>query len=404
MNILDRLWEAYRDIPFASFSLQRKLDLSHEELGILLNTIADLADNGTARAGYRAKRTSTTTYKLTKATPTQSTKNGGDSLSSLPLTEPKESLTEANTAVFDDQSPENEPLEQFSFFARADQSKESKHTGNIQQLHQKLTTDSGWKLKIEHLRSLTGDAQAKAKAKLPAFTPSVCLSSGKRTGDFVHTNLIQADFDEATDFDKLFDELCSDPHARLVFRSPRGKVKALIKVSSVATTDEHAAAFEAVKSYCQAQGYGEIDSQPKNINCLCFISHHPGAVLKNASALNWEPRSVPTAQPTNNTVFDGEVVALTEWLKAHDVIIHETRDHNGNPMYLVDCPWESEHTQDFGHKDTAVFVDPTDNKWCFNCFHAHCEHRNWKDYRAKVAPKAYRHDYHTHQLMNRRPR
>ena len=107
MNLLDRLWEAYQERPFLSNTLQSRLDLSHEDLSILLNTLADMADNGKARAGYRAFRIATTTYKLKKANAAQSTQECGDSLKGLPLTPPKESLVGANTAVFDDQLPEN---------------------------------------------------------------------------------------------------------------------------------------------------------------------------------------------------------------------------------------------------------------------------------------------------------
>ena len=28
-------------------------------------------------------------------------------------------------------------------------------------------------------------------------------------------------------------------------------------------------------------------------------------------------------------------------------------------MYLVTCPWEADHTEAFGAKDTAVFEDPS---------------------------------------------
>ena len=384
-EILDRLWEAYRETPFASFVLQRKLDLQKDEYLDALNLLNDMADSEDVRNGYRIKRVASTVYKLIKTQHKDS-----DTAKGKPLTEVKESLTGEIREGFPSDDTENEPLERFSFFPRGDQSKASKHAGDIKQLHHKLTADTGWKLKIENIRSLTGEAQAKAKAGLPAFTPSVLLTSGKRTGVFVHTNLIQADFDEAEDFTRLFDALCADPHARLVFRSPRGKVKALIKVANVQTNHEHTAAFEAVSSHCKAQRYGEIDNKPKNINCLCFISHDPLATLKNAVPLEWVLPEPPPQRPlsdADDSSYDGEPVDLTSWLKLHDVTIHETRNHNGNLMYLVDCPWSEQHTQDFGHKDTAVFVDPTDGKWCFNCFHDHCELQSWEDYRQAVAPQ-----------------
>ena len=57
----------------------------------------------------------------------------------------------------------SQPLERFSFFERGDRSKESKHAGNIIQLHRNMTTDPGWEIKIKNLQSLTGEAQAQAK-------------------------------------------------------------------------------------------------------------------------------------------------------------------------------------------------------------------------------------------------
>ena len=198
-------------------------------------------------------------------------------------------------------------LERFSFFRQGNDSGESKFTGNIAQLHTKLTTYDGWKIKIDVLRALPADKQTKAKEKLPAFTPSVVLVNGIREqadGKFVHTHLIQADFDKSDDFDKLFDDLCKDDHARLIFRSPSNKVKALMKVSSVETKHDHKSAFEALSAYCVERGYGVIDTKPKNINCLCFISYDPTALLKDATPLPWSP--LPERTPAPTTEYEGE--------------------------------------------------------------------------------------------------
>ena len=66
-EILDRLWEAYRETPVASFVLQRKLNLRHDELSRVLNLLGDLADSGAIQNGYRIKRVASTVYKLIKA-------------------------------------------------------------------------------------------------------------------------------------------------------------------------------------------------------------------------------------------------------------------------------------------------------------------------------------------------
>ena len=350
-EILDRLWEAHRETPFATFSLQRKLDLRHDALRTVLNLINDMADSGEVRSGYRIKRVASTMYKLisqaecdsdsdafrqpigldlsksqrgvetaqaasTAHKATQAQPSDSDTVKGKLLIDPEESLTGANTAVFDDQPPENaengindpqpEPLERFSFFARGDNSGNTDHTGNIEQLHRKLTTDPGWRHKIEQLRALTdkSDEQKLEKKRLPALTASIRITradgkrEGIRNGDFEHTNLIQADFDKASNFDELFEALCRDPHARLVFRSSRGKVKAFIKVAPVATIHDHRGAWNAVEEYCRQQGYGVIDGIVKPFNSLCYISHDTGALLKNASPLNWEPLPRPTQRPT----------------------------------------------------------------------------------------------------------
>ena len=284
-------------------------------------------------------------------------------------------------------------IERFSFFQKGNNSGKTEFNGDIQQFYENLRANPGWQAMIENVQKLSGKAQDKAKDALPAITASVLIKNGKSRGglrdsDFVHTNLIQADFDQSPNFDALFQQLCQDPHTRLIFRSPRGKVKALVKVAPVATVHDHDSAWQALSIYCKAKGYGEIDPKPKNINSLCYISHDPNAILKDAEPLNWEPLA-KVQGPTHrgNNVYNGERVDLTDWLESQGVNVIDTRAYQGNTMYLVPCPWESEHTEDFGAKDTAVFVDQTDGRWCFNCFHAHCEGRGWEDYRAQVAPR-----------------
>jgi hypothetical protein len=67
VEILDRLWEAHRETPFASFSLQRKLDLRPQEDTATRRLLSDLADSGETQNGYRIKRVASTVYKMTQA-------------------------------------------------------------------------------------------------------------------------------------------------------------------------------------------------------------------------------------------------------------------------------------------------------------------------------------------------
>ena len=100
-EILAVLWDAHRETPFATFSLQRKLGLRHDDLAAVLNLINDMADSGDVRSGYRIKRVASTVYKLTQAQ-----QSDGDTVKGKPLIDDEESLTGANTASFHEQSPE----------------------------------------------------------------------------------------------------------------------------------------------------------------------------------------------------------------------------------------------------------------------------------------------------------
>ena len=205
-------------------------------------------------------------------------------------------------------------LERFSFFKSGNNSETTEHTGNITQLHRKLTTDPAWKLKIEAYRALPPEKKTEEeKKKLPAFTSSVVCANGIRKqkgGEYHHNHLIQADFDESDDFDALFASLCKDDHARLIFRSPSGKVKALMKVSELDDRADHKAAFASVAAYCVERGYGVIDELPKAINSLCYISFDPTAILKDATPLVWTPLPKKKSTPASSSDADADVKAL----------------------------------------------------------------------------------------------
>ena len=85
-----------------------------------------------------------------------------------------------------------------------------------------------------------------------------------------------------------------------------------------------------------------------------------------------------------NSEYTGENVRLADWLKDYDIPERGGRDGR---YIFVDCPWENEHTSDFGAKDTAVWEVEGSGEFAFHCFHTHCEHRGWNDYRQAVAPR-----------------
>ena len=100
-EILDRLWEEYRETPFASLMMQRKLDLRHKEIAATRNLIGDMADSREVKHGYRIKRVASTMFKLipqgqgdgdtAKGLP--QAQGDSDSLKGKPLIDENESLT-----------------------------------------------------------------------------------------------------------------------------------------------------------------------------------------------------------------------------------------------------------------------------------------------------------------------
>ena len=191
-------------------------------------------------------------------------------------------------------------LEQFSFFSKGLASANAASVGTVERFHSFLRTNPAWKHHIDSYLAIEDkDRQSQAKKSLPAVSVSVEITNetGKRAGlsdgEFVHTNLIQADFDDPTDPDSTIKQLQSDPHTRLIFRSASRKAKAFFRVNPVTTGHEHNTAWLALAAYCEAQGYGEIDPLPKAVNALCFISHDPDAILKDATPLPWSPLPEP---------------------------------------------------------------------------------------------------------------
>ena len=217
-----------------------------------------------------------------------------------------------------------------SFFQRGDISGKTNHKSTIADFHRHLRENAAWKLKIEEVRSLTGEAQEKAKTRLPAITPSILIKDGRRTREnsknFVYTSLIQADFDHHPNPEQLMIELEAEPHTRLIFASVRGKAKAFFQVATVTSLSDHAAAFEAVRQYCETQGYGEIDKSCRDLTRLCFISHDPNAVLKDAEPLNWKPQMPlprpPTPTDTSKPTHPTDLKNALDAIPAHEYQSH----------------------------------------------------------------------------------
>ena len=152
----------------------------------------------------------------------------------------------------------------------------------------------------------TSEHKKNIKAGLLAVTLSIQITRpngtrrGIKPGEFVHSGIVQADFDEHDDFDALYQALKKDPHVVIVFRSPSGKVKAGFRVDPIPTNrEEHRASFFELERYCHDTYESVMDQSPKALNSFCYLSHDPDVYLNveaSTALLYLHP-----ARPTKST-------------------------------------------------------------------------------------------------------
>ena len=190
---LDRLWDAHSETPFASFTLERKLNLNKNEYRDTLNLLSACASSGETTFGYRVHKPASTVYKMTQAQ-----QNDSDTAKGKPLIDENEAVLGQSEGGFPSNDGQNEPLERFSFFTRANNSKEATSAGTVEKFINHVRTNAGWKHRIETVRAIDDEALRKEKkAGLPGVTASVEITKtdskreSLRDGEFVHTNLIQ---------------------------------------------------------------------------------------------------------------------------------------------------------------------------------------------------------------------
>ena len=76
---------------------------------------------------------------------------------------------------------------------------------------------------------------------------------------------------------------------------------------------------------------------------------------------------------------------LQAWIDSHHVPVTAKTSWSGGTKWILEsCPFNPQHT----HKDAAI-VQTSDGKICFNCFHASCADKKWREFRLFYEPDAY---------------
>ena len=105
-------------------------------------------------------------------------------------------------------------------------------------------------------------------------------------------------------------------------------------------------------------------------------------------ALIQEEFPEPKKKPQPQRSYEGQVedrIALVEFLHAGEVeVLVEVPDGTAERVLRVVCPWVGEHTS--GDRSGTRVGQYSDGALWFRCEHAHCAHREWPEFRERVAP------------------
>lgn len=93
-------------------------------------------------------------------------------------------------------------------------------------------------------------------------------------------------------------------------------------------------------------------------------------------------------QPQQYNGYNPNGFDLEEWLTAHHVPVAKKESWSGGTKWILECcPFNPQHN----HKDAAI-IQTKDGKICYNCFHASCADKKWKEFRQFYEPDAYQHE------------
>ena len=311
-DLLELLWETYKDRLFSQNAIARDLSLDHAKQQTVIHQLNELK-NQPAKNGLKIKSIGSGFFKIICAEPSEA-----DPIKDLPLPSKKEGLTAdsllASPSGLNHRVSADNVI--FSIFNKGLASGTADGSISLSRFLDRVRTDTSWQSQKERINAITDETKRKtAKNSLPAITVSCLITreNQKRAalidGKFQHTGYIQADFDcPQEEADTLLEKLSQDPHVRIGFKSISNRSKAFFLVKMPQTIHEHDSAWNQLNDYCITQGYGELDPVPKNVNALCYISYDPDVWMKDAIPLPWEllpePKPVPKAQPSARDTSD----------------------------------------------------------------------------------------------------
>ena len=93
-------------------------------------------------------------------------------------------------------------------------------------------------------------------------------------------------------------------------------------------------------------------------------------------------------EPSKSNNYQPRSFDLREWIQRHGIAVKQEVAWNGGTKYVLEhCAFDPSHKG----KDAAI-VQTADGKICYNCFHASCAGKHWKELRLLYEPDAYSKD------------
>ena len=109
------------------------------------------------------------------------------------------------------------------------------------------------------------------------------------------------------------------------------------------------------------------------------ISHVTAAQIMDVADL------LPDEKPQSYNAYNPGAFDLQTWIDQHAIAVTQKQTWSGGTKWILECcPFNPEHK----HKDAAL-IQTNDGKICFNCFHASCADKRWKEFRLFYEPDAY---------------
>ena len=90
-------------------------------------------------------------------------------------------------------------------------------------------------------------------------------------------------------------------------------------------------------------------------------------------------------EPTRANNYNPRSFDLRDWIQRHGIAVKKEIAWNGGTKYVLEhCVFDPNH-----RAQDAAIIQTADGKICYNCFHASCSGKHWKEVRLKFEPTAY---------------